>query len=455
MSEGVSMTGRERVLHTIAGQVADSLPWVPFTGVHAGKLLGYDAKKVSIDVEALVASALEVNRLYHPDGQPVMFDLQIEAEVLGCELVWSEDGPPSVKTHPLAETVDIPSRIPLPEEGRISMHLEAISRLKKSIGSTTALYGICCGPFTLASHLRGTEIFMDMMLDPTYVHELLSYTKKVAKAVSGYLVEAGIDIVAVVDPLISQISPAHFAQFMEKPFTELFEHIRSLGAISSFFVCGNATMNIEPMCRTKCDSLSVDENVNLAFAKKITDSYGISIGGNIPLTSVMLFGNQQDNMKTVVDLIGSVPSGNLIISPGCDMPYDVPIENVIAVEHAVHETESARSMVRHYQKAELKFTGTLPEYDKLSKPLVEVFTLDSATCAACTYMWAAAQDAVAELERDIDLIEYKYTVPQNIARCREMGVKQLPSIYINGNLAFSSIIPSKEELMRTIVEGSV
>ena len=122
------MTGRERVLQTIAGQVADSLPWVPFTGVHAGKLLGYDAKKVSIDVEALVASAFEVNRLYHPDGQPVMFDLQIEAEVLGCELVWSEDGPPSVKTHPLAETVDIPSRIPLPEEGRISMHLEAISR---------------------------------------------------------------------------------------------------------------------------------------------------------------------------------------------------------------------------------------------------------------------------------------------------------------------------------------
>lgn len=455
MSEEVPMTGRERVLQTIAGQMADSLPWVPFTGVHAGKLLGYDAKKVSTDVEALVASALEVNRLYHPDGQPVMFDLQIEAEALGCDLVWSEDGPPSVKTHPLAETVDIPSHVPLPDEGRISMHLEAIRRLKKSIGLTTALYGICCGPFTLASHLRGTEIFMDMMLDPGYVHELLSYTKEVAKAVSGYLVEAGIDIVAVVDPLISQISSAHFAQFMGKPFTELFEHIRSLGALSSFFVCGNATMNIEPMCRTKCDSLSVDENVNLAFAKKITDTFGISIGGNIPLTSVMLFGNQQDNMKTVVDLIDSVPSGNLIISPGCDMPYDVPIENVIAVEHAVHETESARSMVRHYQKAELKFTGTLPEYDKLSKPLVEVFTLDSATCAACTYMWAAAQDAVAALGRDIDLIEYKYTVPQNIARCREIGVKQLPSIYINGNLAFSSIIPSREELMRTIVEGLV
>lgn len=446
------MTGRERVLRTIEGKSTDKLPWVPFTGVHAGKLLGYGAKKVSTDVDALVKAALEVNRLYHPDGQPVMFDLQIEAEILGCDMVWSDDGPPSVASHPLSDTTEIPSRLPKADEGRLPMELEATRRLKKEIGETTALYGICCGPFTLASHLRGTEIFMDMMLQPEYVHELLAYANEVAKTISGYLIDAGIDVVAVTDPLISQISPAHFAEFMEKPFTELFEFIRSKEVKSSFFVCGNATMNIEPMCKTKCDSLSVDENVNLANAKKITDKYEITIGGNIPLTSVMLFGNQQDNMKTVVDLIDSATPGRLVLSPGCDMPYDVPVENAIAAEHAVHETESARAMVANYQSEGIEFTGELPDYEHLQKPLVEVFTLDSATCAACTYMWAAAQDAVKSMDAEIDLIEYKYTVPQNIARCREVGVKQLPSIYINGELAFSSIIPSREELVKRIKE---
>jgi uroporphyrinogen decarboxylase len=446
------MTGRERVLRTIEGKSTDKLPWVPFAGVHAGKLLGYGAKKVSTDVDALVQAALEVNRLYHPDGQPIMFDLQIEAEILGCDMVWSDDGPPSVASHPLEDTTEIPTRMPKADEGRLSMELEATLRLKKEIGETTALYGICCGPFTLASHLRGTEIFMDMMLQPEYVHELLAYANKVAKTVSGYLIDAGIDVVAVTDPLISQISPAHFVEFMEKPFTELFESISSKNAKSSFFVCGNATMNIEPMCKTKCDSLSVDENVNLANAKKVTDTYDITIGGNIPLTSVMLFGNQQDNMKTVVDLIDSVTPGRLILSPGCDMPYDVPVENAIAVEHAVHETESVRAMVANYQSKGIEFTGELPDYEHLEKPLVEVFTLDSATCAACTYMWAAAQDAVKSMNTKIDLIEYKYTVPQNIARCREVGVKQLPSIYINGKLAFSSIIPSREELVKRIKE---
>src|SRR5690554_2382363 len=103
------MLGKERVFATLEGKKTDKLPWVPFTGVHAGKLLGYSAKRVSQDVDALVESALEVNRLYHPDGQPIMFDLQIEAELLGCELLWAEDAPPTVKTHPLSDTTEIPT----------------------------------------------------------------------------------------------------------------------------------------------------------------------------------------------------------------------------------------------------------------------------------------------------------------------------------------------------------
>lgn len=447
------MTGKERILRTLDGLPTDRIPWVPFAGVHAGKLLGYGAAEVSTDVNKLVAAQREVNRLYHPDGQPVMFDLQIEAEILGCDVVWSDNGPPSVSSHPLAQSHDIPRSMPGRDEGRLALELAAMRRLKATIGEETALYGICCGPFTLASHLRGTEIFMDMILEGDYVHQLLAYTARVAETVCAYLIEAGADVVAVVDPLISQISPDHFAEFMESPFSLLFASIAGRGVRSSFFVCGNASMNIEPMCRTKCDSISVDENVDLAAAKVITDRYGITIGGNIPLTSVMLFGNQQDNMKAVVDLIDSVPSGRLIISPGCDMPYDIPVENTIAAEHAVHETDSARRMVENYRKADIEFTGTLPDYGNLSKPLVEVFTLDSATCAACTYMLAAAEDAVRHVGGDVDMVEYTYTVPQNIARCRVMGVRQLPSIYINGKLAFSSIIPGRDELVGKIREA--
>ncbi len=444
------MTGKERIYAVMQNNFPDTVPWVPFAGVHAGKLKGYTAREVSTDAEKLFESLKEVNKIYKPDGQPVMFDLQIEAEILGCELVWSEDAPPTVSTHPLAETDEIPEKIPSPDEGRLGMELDLMRRMKAEVGEETALYGLLCGPFTLASHLRGTNIFMDMIMNPDYVHKLLAYCNEISKTLAGYFIEAGMDVVAAVDPLISQISPDHFKEFMEKPFSELFEFIREKQAFSSFFVCGNATNNIEPMCLTKPDNISVDENVDLAKAKEVTDKYDVVLAGNIPLTSVMLFGNQQDNMKTTVDLMDSVSHDNLIVSPGCDMPYATPIENTIAVEQAVHNTEAVRAMVANYTKEDLVFEGELPDYPNLEKPLIEVFTLDSATCAACTYMWASAQDAKEHFGEKIDVVEYKYTTPENIARCGAMGVQQLPSIYINGELKYSSIIPSRDELFKEV-----
>ena len=92
----------------------------------------------------------------------------------------------------------------------------------------------------------------------------------------------------------------------------------------------------------------------------------------------------------------------------------------------------------------------IPDYDKLEKPLVEVFTLDSATCAACGYMMVAVNDAWKEFGDKIDVLEYKFTEKENIARCMKMGVKNLPSMYINGELKYSSIIPSKKELIDAI-----
>lgn len=430
--------------------------WVPFAGVHAGALVGADATKTLTDEDTLVAALLEVNRLYTPDGQPVVFDLQLEAEALGCELVWAAYAPPSVKTHPLQDTMHVPCRCTLPTDksARIPMVLSAMRRVKSAVGDSTALYGLVCGPFTLASHLRGNDLFMDLYDDEDYVDELLDYCAECARRMAGYYVEAGMDVIALVDPLVSQISAAHFERFLHKPYTELFKHIRGLNVFSSFFVCGDATRNIEGMCKTRPDSISVDENIELAAAKAITDRYRIAIGGNIPLTSVMLHGTQQDNMQYVVGLQDRLGSADgLIVSPGCDMPYATPVENVVGAAQAVLHREETRAMAANYTPATFELPVELPDYTHLPRPLVEVFTLDSATCAACAYLFAAANEAKAYYGERIDLVEYKFTVKENIARCMKMGVKNLPAIYINGNLRFSSLIPNRDELRAAIEEA--
>ncbi len=447
-------SGKYRLLKTLQHESTSAIPWVPFAGVHAGKLKGHTAREVLTNGEKLLDSLLEVNRLYDPDGQPVLFDLQVEAEILGCELVWAKDAPPSVASHPLAKNKAIPEKLPQPGDGRLPMILDVMRKIKSAVGETTALYGLITGPFTLASHLRGTDIFLDTMDDPNYVRRLMAYTSQVAMQMAALYLETGMDIIAVVDPVTSQVSPRTFSDFLAEPFKKVFDFIRSEVAFSAFFVCGDATKNIEGMCQTQPDSIAVDENINMVAVKPITDQHNIVLQGNIPLTTRMLLGNQQDNMKYIVDLLEELPNHkNLIVSPGCDMPYDTPVENVIAAVEAIRDPENTRLILANYQAEEMDLDLIeIPNYSARNIPLMEVFTLDSATCAACSYMLDAAERAAQSLEEQVEMVEYKITQPENVARMKKMGVKNLPCILINGKLRFSSLIPSQRELIEAIQE---
>ena len=452
------MTPKELVFATLEHKPTPRAPWIPFAGAYASRLKGYTATEMLQSGDKLAECMLEVNKVFKPDGQCCIFDLQIEAEILGCELLWADDGPPSVASHPMApedpddedELPKIPCEctIPGPNDGRIPEITKAMKIIKAEVGDTTALYGCITGPFTLASHLRGSQIFMDMYDEDEWVKSLLVYTKKVTMKMADYFIDAGMDVIAVVDPLISQISTSHFEEFCAEPFKEIFFHIAAKGAKSAFFVCGDATRNIEVMCKTGCNSISVDENVDMKSAKAICDKYNVAVGGNIPLTTVMLHGSQMDNMKYCVDLYDSFENKDgLIIASGCDMPYGVPFENTIGCMQAVQQPESAREMLKGYVAEEAELPDVeLPDYAKLSKPLLEAMTLDPATCAACTYMVRTCDEVVAALGDSVDYKVYKYTIKEDIARFKKMGVGHLPSLYINGELAYSSLVPSKKEL---------
>lgn len=444
------MADKELLLAALRRDVTGAVPWVPFAGVHAGKLRGYSAVDMLTDETKLVDALLEVNRVYDPDGQPVMFDLQIEAEILGCDLAWSERTPPAVASHPLAERPELPSRLPEAGDGRLPLALGATRALKRSVGQRTAVYGLVCGPLTLASHLRGTDLFMDIYDRPDFVAGLLDFARDTALRLAGFYAAAGADVIAVVDPVASQIAPRHFTTLLDGPYRAIFDALRAMRVASALFVCGDATRQIEGMCRTHPDSLMIDENIDLLAAQPIAARYGVALGGNIPLTTCLLMGSQQENMQYVVDLLERVDRRGFVLAPGCDMPYDTLPENVIAVVEAVRDPVAARRMLATYQAPTAHADVALPDYAALPRPLVEVFTLDSTTCAACGYMLVAAQRAAATLDGAVDLVERRLTSEENVVRLRKMGIRSVPSILIDGEPVFSSIIPSQPELIAAI-----
>jgi uroporphyrinogen decarboxylase len=217
--------GKELLLRAIKGEKTERTPWVPFVGCHGGALIGEDAETYLKSGELMAEGAREAIRRYNPDGIPVAFDLSVEAEILGCRLEWARENPPAVVSHVLSESAlsDLP---PLDRRsGRIPEIVKAIGILKKQ-EPDIGLYGLITGPFTLALHLRGTDIFMDMYDKPEDVKELVEYCSRIGAGLADIYIEAGCDIISLVDPMTSQISPDAFREFVT-PFAGVRHTVRS------------------------------------------------------------------------------------------------------------------------------------------------------------------------------------------------------------------------------------
>jgi MtaA/CmuA family methyltransferase len=443
------MRGKELIQAAIKLQKTESVPWVPFVGCHGGALIGVNATDYLQSEEHIIRGAEEAIRRYQPDGLPVVFDLQIEAEILGCDLLWADENPPAVSSHPLVKGKLLSDlRIPKPSEGRLPIILNATRILRKRYPEL-ALYGLITGPFTLALHLYGSDIFIELYQDAQGIKEILEFCKQVCLAMSGYYIDAGCDLIAVVDPMTSQIGPKHFNQFIAEPAKEIFSFIRERESLSSFFVCGHAQQNIEAMCACRPDNISVDENIPLAYVRDICLEQNISFGGNLQLTVVLLLGSPNDAKLNAQDCVNTSGGRGFILAPGCDLPYAAPPENIEAVAEYLHDPYHLE-IAKAFQDHEAAEMLDMSEYGKTDKVIIDIITLDSESCAPCQYMVESVRQIAPHFECIVEWREHKIKTRESLKFMTSLMVKNIPTICIDGKITFVSRIPPREELLAAI-----
>lgn len=444
------MNGRALIKAAIQLQDVERVPWVPFVGCHGGSLIGVNSTEYLKSADYIVKGTEEAVKQYQPDGIPVVFDLQVEAEILGCDLLWADENPPAVASHPLAGDKTIGDlQIPKKTDGRLPLILQATKRLRSQYPDL-ALYGLVTGPFTLALHLYGSDIFMKMFQDEAFVKELLDFCKQVCIAMSQYYIEAGCDIIAMVDPMTSQIGPDHFKQFVTEPATEIFQFINQQNSLSSFFVCGHAQQNIEAMCDCGPNNISVDENIPLDFVRDICLPRNISFGGNLQLTVVLLLGDRNDALRNTRDCIETAGTKGFILAPGCDLPYSTPPENLQAIAEYIHDPyqhEVAKTLGEHEKVQDVL---DMSDYGKTDKIIVDIITLDSESCAPCQYMVESVREVAPSFENIVEWREHKIKYRESLKFMTSLMVKNIPTICIDGIITFVSRIPPREELISAI-----
>ncbi|MBU2512020.1 thioredoxin family protein [bacterium] len=444
------MEGKELIKAAIALKKTERVPWVPFVGCHGGSLIGVNATDYLKSEKHIIQGTEEAIKRYQPDGIPIVFDLQIEAEILGCDLLWADENPPAVSSHPLANgklLADL--KIPQSSDGRLPIVLNATRVLRKRYPDL-ALYGLITGPFTLALHLCGSDIFMQLYQDEQGVKEVLEFCKQVCLAMSEYYIDAGCDIIAVVDPMTSQIGPKHFKQFITDPMKEIFAFIKEKQTLSSFFVCGHAQQNIEAMCDCNPDNISVDENIPLEYVRDICLARNISFGGNLQLTMVLLLGNENDAMLNAQDCVNSSGGKGFILAPGCDLPYSTPPKNIQAVTEYLrdpYQREVALTIQDHEKASD---SLDMSEYGKTDKIIIDIITLDSESCAPCQYMVESVQRVIPQFKHIVEWREHKIKYRESLKFMASLMVKNIPTICIDGKITFVSRIPPQDELIAAI-----
>ena len=236
----------------------------------------------------------------------------MEANSVGCELRWWEDNVPSIASHPCSDRTPEEAGLFMPTKtsGRWPVVFEAARLVKPKLDKLDcAMMGLLCGPLTLASHLAGVRIFTDVVKNKEFAHNVLKFSGKVCEAAASFYAEMGCDIIAIVDPVASQIRPATFKEFVTPNCQSAIKVISDAGLTSSFFICGDCTKVMEEVCQIGTHSFAIDEQLNMNFVRDTALKYGVGFSGNLKLTLSLSLGLIKPREDAIVSLAAGGTQG--------------------------------------------------------------------------------------------------------------------------------------------------
>jgi len=92
----------------------------------------------------------------------------------------------------------------------------------------------------------------------------------------------------------------------------------------------------------------------------------------------------------------------------------------------------------------------MKDYGQTNRVIVDVITLDSESCAPCQYMVEAVKKVTPHFEGIVEWREHAIKKLEAVTFMSSLMVKNIPTICIDGKIAFVSQIPPKQELIAAI-----
>ena len=273
---------------------------------------------------------------FRPDVAFFMMDLAVEASALGLPVRFPLLESPSVEYHMVKEVADLQQFMACDvlKDGRARTYIETMKLMSTYLDVIPGAY--CTGPFTLAGLMMGAnDVALSTVLDPELVLRVLEVATSVIIRYAKALAHAGAKVLAVLEPTSVMLSPDAFWTFSGQYVEQIFKAVP--GLVPVLHICGHSNHLFERMAETGAEAFSLDAPVDFPQAAKSIPS-DIVLIGNVDPVSVMRDGKAADVTATVRALCeGMKPFSNFILSTGCDLPPDTPLENIRAFMDAGRE----------------------------------------------------------------------------------------------------------------------
>ncbi len=262
---------------------------------------------------------------FRPDAMFFFMDLTVEAQAIGLPVRFPENESPSVENHPLKSEADLQNfRVPNPEKGGRTPIFIDVMKWMQSLDCARGAYAI--GPFTLAGLMMGAQsAAIATLKNRNYIKSVLEYTVNVVCEYVKALGRAGADMIAILEPTATILSPRAFEEFSGQYIK------RIVGCTQKpiiLHICGDTTHLVKKMCETGAQALSLDGPVN--FPNIIKDvPQDIVLVGNIDPVRVMMNMKPDQVYSETSKLLESMKGhDNFILSTGCDLPPETPLPNI-------------------------------------------------------------------------------------------------------------------------------
>lgn len=338
------MTSNERMSAYFDGKEVDRLPAMPMIDSVGPRLIGqnYRFKKLSAENQVLVQK--KAYELLGLDGLSIEYGLHGIGQACGTVLGDNEKSAAHIVEHVLKDLKDVdnldPECVLRKNDPWIELCCTACEMLVEQMGDVVGTSASLTGPLTAAASIYPIPLLLKATRkQPDLVRKLLRFSTDALIAVSEEFAKCGVDIF-ICDPVASgDIISEKMYRELVLPYTkELAPAIQKHGVAMGYHICGNTNKITEAMLESGCDMLSVDVKVPLLRAKELAGGAVPLIGNVDPINTMMLGTPEEVRTEVMRDIADCADSPNgYIVSTGCDIPVDAPIENIYAFMDAVRE----------------------------------------------------------------------------------------------------------------------